>query len=392
MTNKKRLLPLGFIAMLVAIPVAAVVGNPVEARWVLRQGWDHPTILAVEMENFLRENLPFREEFRSAALTLRIAGGASERDGVFLAEDGLIPNLTVTADTTLHRGNTRQILAAIEDTSSPACFMLIPTSCAIYSDRLPDHLPLYNQRNYIENTYKQFYGSATTVDAYNALLYADSDYLYYRTEDNLTSLGGYALYQALASRLGFTAKPLSQFEASYDVHDFYGDLYRRWDGGGVRPDIITTYRDVSGSSYSRVMNWQRFVQKTYYTLYPQEAAITGEEMNILLGGYAPRIEIETEGTRSSTLLLIGDRTALSYLPFLAGHYQRITFLDFSLLTASEIGAFDPGEYTQVLFAYSLDSYLNTEHPAKAANLRRTQPEEEEKPRQATVVIGGANRP
>ena len=66
--------------------------------------------------------------------------------------------------------------------------------------------------------------------------------------------------------------------------------------------------------------------------------------------------------------MLGDRTALSYLPFLAGHYQKITFLDFSLLTASEIAAFNPDDYTQVLFAYSLDTYLNTEHPAKAGEL------------------------
>ena len=370
MRGKKRLLPLCFIAVLAAITLSAVISDPAGAKSVLRQGWDHPTVLAVELEDFLRENLPFREKLRGAVLALRIASGAVEQDGIFLAGDGLIPDLTVTADTTVHRGNTRPILAAIEETSSPACFMLIPTACAIHRDKLPDYAPLYNQRGYIENTYKQFYGSATTVDAYNALLYAGSDYLYYRTQDNLTSFGGYALYQALAARLGFVPRDLSQFEVSYDAHDFYGDLYQRWGGGGVRPDVITTYREVGGGTSSQVLSWQRFSQKTYYTLYPREAAVTGEELNIILGGGAPRIEIETEGTRSSTLLVLGDRTALSYLPFLAGHYQRITFLDFSLMTASEISAFRPDDYTQVLFAYSLDTYLNTEHPAKASELGR----------------------
>ena len=33
-----------------------------------------------------------------------------------------------------------------------------------------------------------------------------------------------------------------------------------------------------------------------------------------------------------------------------------------------ISAFRPDDYTQVLFAYSLDTYLNTEHPAKAGEL------------------------
>ena len=368
MKSKKRLLPLGFIAVMAGLLIASVAGDPAGAWSVARQGWDHPTILAEALEDFLCQNLPFREELRGTALRLRMLGGAVQQDGIFLVEDGLVPDLVVTSDTTIHRGNTRQILAAIKDASSPAYLMLIPTACAIYQDKLPSYVPLYQQRSYIESTYKQFYGSAVTVDAYNALLYSDSSYLYYRTEDNLAPLGGYALYQALAPRLGFTAKPLQQFAVSYDVHDYYGDLYARWGYGGVRPDVIATYRDVTGGHASRVLHWERFSQRSYGTLYPREAAATGRGTDILLGGYAPRVEIETQGARSSSLLVLGDRTAFAYLPFLAGHYQHITFLDLSLLTASEIAAFDPDDYSQVLFAYSLDTYLNTEHPAKAAEL------------------------
>ena len=375
MNGKKRLLPLGFIAVLAAIIVSAVANDPAGALSVLRRGWDHPTILAAALEDFLQENLPFRQELQNGALRLRMLGGGTEQNGLFLAEDGLIPNLRATTDTTVHRNNTRQILGVIERTSAPSYFMLLPTACAIYEDRLPDYAPLYKQRGFMESTYKQFYGSAVTVDAYNALLYTDSDYLYYRTEDTLTSLGGYAVYQALASRLGFTERPLSQFEVSYDIHDYYGALYERWGYGGVRPDVITTYRDVKSSAATQVVSWERFAQRTYYTLYPREAAASGDGMDIILGGYAPRIEITTQGGRSSSLLVLGDRTALSYLPFLAGHYQKITFLDFSLLTAGEIEKFSPDDYTQVLYAYSLDTYLNTESPAKAANLAQAAPGE-----------------
>jgi hypothetical protein len=367
-TGKKRLLPLGFMVILCGITLSAVLRDPDGAAGVLRRGWDHPAILAEALEEFLQENLPFREELRGGVLRLRMLGGSSEQNGVFLVEDGLVENLTVTGDTTLHRNNTRQILAVMERSSSPAHFMLIPTACAIYQDRLPEYAPLYNQRGYIDNTYKQFYGTASTVDAYNALLYSDSDYLYYRTEGSLTALGGYALYQVLGARLGFVPRPLSQFEIDYQVHDYYGNLYQRWGYGGVRGDVIATCRDTQGGTTSRVLNWERYGPKTYHTLYPREAAVSGDGLDVILGGHAPRIEIFTEGGRSSSLLVLGDRTALSYLPFLAGHYQKITFLDLSLLTASEIGAFDPDDYTQILFAYSMDTYLNTEHPSKAGEL------------------------
>lgn len=368
MKGKKRLMPLGFIALVLGLLIAAAANDPAGIGQAVRQEWAHPTALAEELEDFLRRNLPFRDQLRSGALRLRMLGGAAEQNGIFLVEEGLIPNLTVTPDTAIHRGNTRRVLAAIGETTSPAYFMLIPTSCAIYRDKLPSYAPIYQQRDFIESTYKQFYGSAVTVDAYNALLYSDSEYLYYRTEDNLTSLGGYALYQALAPRLGFAAKPLQQFMASYDVRDFYGELYDRWGYNGVRPDIIVTYQDVLSGSTSRVVSWDGSSRRGFDTLFPRQE--TGDGMDVVLGGYASRIDITTGGGRSSSLLVLGDRTALSYLPFLAGHYQKITFLDFSLLTASEIGAFDPDDYTQVLFAYSLDNYLNTEYPARAGELGR----------------------
>ena len=376
MTGKKRLLPLGFMALLCGIALAAILRDPGGAALVLRQGWDHPAVLAEQLEDFLRENLPFREELRGTVLRLRMLGGSSEVDGVFLVGDGLVENLQVTDNTALHRANTRQILSVMERSSSPAYFMLVPTACAIYQDRLPEYAPLYNQRGYIENTYKQFYGTASTVDAYNALLYSDSDYLYYRTENSLTTLGGHALYQALGARLGFTPRPLSQFEVSFEDHDYYGSLYRRWGYGGVRGDVIATCRDVQSPAATRVLNWERYSQRTYHTLYPREAAASGDALDVILGGPAPRIEITTEGGRSSSLLVLGDRTVLSALPFLAGHYGKVTFLDLSLLTDSEIGEFDPDDYTQILFAYSMDTYLNTEHPAKAGGLGSSQEEDQ----------------
>ena len=368
MTSKKRLLPLGFIALVLAIALAAVASDPAGAWQVVRQGWDHPTVLATALEDFLRENLPFRQQLREGVLGLRMLGGSVEENGLCLLENGLIPILEVTDDATIHRGNTRQILRVVQQSDTPAYLMLLPTACAIYADDLPGYLPLYNQRNFIESTYQQFYGSAVTVDAYNALLYSESDYLYYRTEDSLAPLGGYEVYQALAPRLGFTETPLEQYEVSYLDHSYYGGLYDQWSYGGVRPDVITVYRDAASQAASRVVNWERFSQQTYYTLYPEEAAASGEAMDAILGGEAPRIEIETLGARDSSLLVLGDRTALSFLSFLTGHYGKITFLDFSLLTASEIAQFNPGDYSQVLFAYSLDTYLNTDAPAKASNL------------------------
>jgi len=50
--------------------------------------------------------------------------------------------------------------------------------------------------------------------------------------------------------------------------------------------------------------------------------------------------------------------------FLALHYKQVTFVDLSLLTQSEIADIDISDFDQVLLAYSVSTFLNTDIPAR----------------------------
>ena len=372
---KKSLLPLTFIAVILAIAITTLAGAPPQLGWSSLAAMGHPVRLAEELTEYFQENLSIRQTLQNLSLQLRLLGGNRELEGIFLANDGLIQNFSATTDTSVYQRNTQSLLEFVQTTRTPCALVLIPTACAIYQDQVPDYAPIEktNQKLFIEETTKAFAGLATGVDVYTPLYDARDQYLYYRTDDNLTTQGGFVVYQTLAKRLGLTPKEEKDFALDNLGEQYYGPLYDQWGYGGVKPDVIIAWRYVSQVRAWQVDHWLRYENRTYYTLYPTEAIVEGEEINGILGGRSPKITITALGSGvKGSLLVLGDRITLSYLPFLAVHYQTITFADTSLLTDSEIQALNPEEYDQVLFSYGLDTYLNTSEPYRASAIGSTE--------------------
>lgn len=372
--TKKSLLPLTFIAIILAISITTLVGAPPELGLSTLATMGHPVRLAKQMTQYFKENLSIRQSLQNLSLQLRLMGGNREINGIFLANDGLIKNFSATTDTSIYQKNTQSLLEFVQTTKTPCALVLIPTACVIYQDQVPDYAPIEktNQKLFIEETTKAFAGLATGVDVYTPLYDARDRYLYYRTDDNLTTEGGFVVYQTLAKRLGLTPKTPEDFALDNLGEGYYGPLYDQWGYGGVKPDTIMAWRYISQPRAWQVDHWLRYENRTYYSLYPTEAVVQGEEINGILGGLSPKITITTLGSGAKgSLLVLGDRTTLSYLPFLAIHYQTITFADTSLLTDSEVRALNPEDYDQVLFSYSLDTYLNTSEPYRASSIGST---------------------
>ena len=60
---------------------------------------------------------------------------------------------------------------------------------------------------------------------------------------------------------------------------------------------------------------------------------------------------------ADSVLIFADDTALSYLPFLIVHYEHITVVNPAEATDDQLAALDPDEYDQVLFTYSVKTFL-----------------------------------
>ncbi|MEG0541287.1 MAG: DHHW family protein [Angelakisella sp.] len=367
---KKRLLPIIFVLVIVGIAVTTYLGAPVAFGENVLHNLGHPTMMVENLERYFQQNLSVKTALRSLNLTLRAACGPVEQDNIFLAGDSLIYRFSPTEDSNVHRKNTREILNFARRVTPPTAVMLLPTASAIYQDKLPPYAAQIqmNQRAFIEENNKIFSGSAMAIDIYPTLFGARKEYLYYRTDKDLTAKGGFTVYEALARRLGFAPKSEQNFRLQFLQAPYYGDLYDNWGYGGVKGDTITAYHYTSGDNIVEVQHWLRYENKTYGSLYPVAATVSGNVRDAVLGGHSPKIDITNASVSKGAgkLLIFGDSNVMSFLPFLALHYSNITFADPSLLTDSELARIDPSGYSQILFTFSLENYMNTAEPARAA--------------------------
>ncbi len=302
------------------------------------------------------------------APAMLLAGGAKEQDGIFITEGYLLENIAPENPEVLEQ-NLVGIERFLTTHNIPATFLLIPTACVIKQQEIPARAELYNQKTLIADCYARLSGKAGTADAYERLFSAKEQYTYFRTESNLTGLGGYYVYTALAPRMGYAARAIDQFEVEQLPGDYYGALYQRSSYKGADPDLLTLYRFSRYSRQYQLSLTHDGEKKNYYTLFPTHLAQLGEPKSVLLGGFGQRMDISVVSPFEESLLIFGDETALSYLPFLVVHYGNITMIDLERCTDDMLAALVADDYDQVLFAYSVDRFIHDPVAARAALLQ-----------------------
>ncbi|MFV0399452.1 MAG: DHHW family protein [Oscillospiraceae bacterium] len=359
-----------FFGVLLLIPFFALFARYLYSGAYLQEVKEQPADFAQGLEGHLQASLPFSRSLRRLSLSIDLAGGKWEQDGIFISAAGLMRGLEPTMPQAVDV-NTLAILEFAEDYQNEerrVYLAILPTASGVRQQNLPRFSSTANQRNFIESTYNRFSGAVTTIAVYNTLLDKRDQYIYCRTEDNLTALGGYYVYEQMLGRmLSSERSSLSQYDISYLQGDYHGDLYQAVPYGGVQPDTLMFYRyGEVGREYTVTKVGQDY-RKVYHTLYPEFLGELGEPMDAYLGGMSPVTVINTNVPGQRRLLVFGDRTALAYLPFLANHYSEIVLLDVTDASSVFLEA-APMNYSQILFACGADTYMNSTAIATALSL------------------------
>lgn len=370
----KKLLPGAVLAIaLGTVGLWAVLAGPQGFPKFNR--YSHLDEYLAEVENAMAQNIPFAEELEELAVQLRIKGGAREFDDIFIGNDILVEDIGYPDELQTSQ-NIAALMEMAENSEVPTYVMLLPTKCAIKQNEIPQAAPLFNQKQFIEQTYNRLLGKATVVDVYPALFSKFEQDLYYKTAPGLTALGGYSVYEVLAQRLDNTVKPQEDFEIQYISHDYYGETYQRSAYQDISPDIIALYR-YQKNNRNYMVTHQEDYQYSYDTLYPEQLLELGDGLDVLLGGDTGDITIRSNLKNKSTLLVIGDSSILPVLPFLAAHYSQIRFVDMEGMSREQIEQIDCDSYQRLLISYSVDTFIHDSTPEKVQWLdARRSPDEE----------------
>lgn len=324
-----------------------------------------------DINNKVKNRFPLAEFFSELQLKLFLASGQQEQNGIFISKSGLIKRITNENPEI----STRNINAIIEfsDTfkdmynPTPVFVSILPTSAAILQDNLPLFSNTINQKAYIDNAYAVLAGKTYTVNTYQTLMDNRRQYIYYRTENNFTALGGYFISQQFIKKmLNVEAPSRASYNLSYPKTNFYGSLFKLSPYSEIEADTITLFHYNKFDREYIIRHFSDIGSKVYHSLYTTHLSYLNKPMNIYFGGLSPVVEISSTAPFDRSLIIFADQTALAYVPFLASFYSRITIVnllqpDFLLQGNMNIRAY---EYDQILFAFSTETIMNTEFSAE----------------------------
>lgn len=338
------------IAMVLIISSAVLIG-------IMRNGLPEGELLFERTEQAISENMPFAEAVSAFITDIRYKTGVRSFNGTYIGKDGsLLRDIQQPDSRTV--AVTKKFISDFGDFfGGDSCFMLIPTASVIRQQELDAYAAdrLFNQRRLINETYKELGGSVSLADVYQLLFNKRSEYIYYRTENLPTGLGGFYIYSELAAGLGIRQKDMKDFSAAYAAHGFYGSLAEKQLYKYAQPDFISLYESVSGGEYTVThygSDGEIIIQNGIYQ--PEENH--EDKTDIIFGGIYGVTEIESASGSGEKLIVFGDDTVKSWLPFMLNDFSSVTVVELSTASDSQLADIVLSDYSKAVFAYSVESF------------------------------------
>lgn len=292
--------------------------------------------------------------FNHAKAAIDKAIGIVQVNGIYVSDNSLI-KITPVPDDYTTQNNIQALKTFSSSVSTPVYTMIVPTSNVILQNELPEYASIWDQNEYVDTLYKSLVSSSVVVPTYDTLFVNNNKYIFYRTSDTVTPLGGYYLYRNLSQKLGFYPQNLDDFNIEYYANDYFGELFD-----------ATGYRDIEGDdlSFYRSAFYDRNIVMSVYDNRGNKAVYndiftepaTKDLLTCYPGGTFPVTNIENRIVSSNKLLIISDKTVKSVASFLVDNYELITIINPFADTYNYDAALDVDEYDQILFLFTVDTF------------------------------------
>ncbi len=167
--------------------------------------------------------------------------------------------------------------------------------------------------------------SVKTIATYDQLkAYCDQE-LYFNTDNHISGLCGYYIYQQWAAVKGVSAVSLSSCsETSYS--GFYGNISNST-GLSLDEDTVTVYDPGTSFSYNYMDDYGTTQDGTVFVDVSDYAAT--QKYQAFLGGVHTRSQItNNSATDDSSCVLVIDSNGTSIAPFIATHYKNTYIVDY----------------------------------------------------------------
>lgn len=308
-----------------------------------------------EAEKYAADQIALRDFWVALKAWCERLSGKRENNGVYFGrEDTLISRLD-EPDSAKPDRDVGYLNQLVDNVPVPVFFGLIPTSAAVWRDRLPQGAPTADEKAIIDRLYAGT--SAGTVDLYSALSAHAREDIYYRTDHHWTSLGAYYGYAALMEFMGLEAVSLDELAPATVSEDFYGTLYSTSGVRWVKPDSIQVYVPGDGAEVTAYHTGRPEKGNLYVNRYLE----TKDKYAYFLGGMQPLCVIRTQKTGVPKLLVVRDSYSDSLAPFLTESFSEIHLWDCRSNLDSLKTYVEENHIDRVLILYSLSNFLSDQN-------------------------------
>ncbi len=282
-----------------------------------------------EVEAYLADQFPFRNQFLSLKLYTDFAIGKRESNGVFIGKEGRLLQDFKRPDLELLEKNARYINDFAEEIKT--WFLLAPTATSIYKECLPAFASPYDEELYLEQVKEALSEKIAFVDTVGDLKEHKGEPIYYKTDHHWTTLGAFYAYQSLCRKMGIAPQELEDFRIERVSESFYGSLYSQGNITFAKPDTVEVFypKEADGVQVENMADGT-----VSDSLYAMEYLDKKDKYSLFLNQNQPLLVIRSLAGNGKKLMMIKDSYANCLIPFLTAHFEEIHVLDLRYLNFS----------------------------------------------------------
>ncbi|MBC5742484.1 hypothetical protein FMM74_002505 [Lachnospiraceae bacterium MD308] len=319
--------------------------------------------------NYFTERFWGRGAFKGLNFSVQTMFGKRESEGIYKGNKKYLLEEIAAPDERAMEENIRKIQElAGTYYQIPVYVMLAPNAAYIQPEKLPAYAVGRDQKKQFDDIKEKLGAGINWIEVSKALLKHSDEELYYRTDNNWTSLGAFYGYEALAAAMGLDTSRAPELTPYVVNNDFIGSLAKKSGYGKGYEDSVTIYAPKNIKDSVKILMTDMDTGKKYATLYDSAKLEKEDKYSLFLGGNAGMLDIKTTADTTDRLLIFKDSYANCLIPFLAPYYREIVAVDASIYEGNIQEIMQKAKFTSILFLYNGNSFVTDTYLSKVLSL------------------------
>lgn len=319
--------------------------------------------------NYFTERFWGRGAFKGLNFSVQTMFGKRESEGIYKGNKKYLLEEIAAPDERAMEENIRKIQElAGTYYQIPVYVMLAPNAAYIQPEKLPAYAVGRDQKKQFDDIKEKLGAGINWIEVSKALLKHSDEELYYRTDNNWTSLGAFYGYEALAAAMGLDTSRAPELTPYVVNNDFIGSLAKKSGYGKGYEDSVTIYVPKNINDSVKILMTDMDTGKKYATLYDSAKLEKEDKYSLFLGGNAGMLDIKTTADTTDRLLIFKDSYANCLIPFLAPYYREIVAVDASIYEGNIQEIMQKAKFTSILFLYNGNSFVTDTYLSKVLSL------------------------